>query len=48
MTEKSYDSLPFIFSVLLFPELINKSKDDMAGYIDARKKEGKLTYHIIF
>lgn len=42
MIEKP-NGIVFLFSVLLFPELMSKTKEEMIEYIDAIKNSGKIT-----
>ena len=42
MAEKP-NGIAFLFSVLLFPELMSKTKEEMIEYIDAIKNSGKIT-----
>ena len=42
MTEKP-NGIAFLFSVLLFPELMSKSKEEMIEYVDVIKDSGKIT-----
>lgn len=42
MTEKP-NGIAFLFSVLLFPELMSKTKEEMIEYIDVIKDSGKIT-----
>ena len=42
MTEKP-NGIAFLFSVLLFPELMSKTKEETIEYIDVIKDSGKIT-----
>lgn len=42
MTEEP-NGIAFLFSVLLFPELLNKSKEETIEYVDVIKDSGKIT-----
>lgn len=42
MTEKP-NGIAFLFSVLLFPELLSKTKEEMIEYVDVIKDSGKIT-----
>lgn len=42
MTKKP-DGIAFLFSVLLFPELLNKTKEETIEYVDVIKESGKIT-----
>lgn len=42
MTEKP-NGIAFLFSVLLFPELMSKTKEETIEYVDVIKESGKIT-----
>ena len=42
MTEKP-NGIAFLFSVLLFPELMSKTKEETIEYVDVIKDSGKIT-----
>ena len=42
MTEKP-NGIAFLFSVLLFPELLSKTKEETIEYVDVIKDSGKIT-----
>ena len=42
MTEKP-NGIAFLFSVLLFPELLSKTKEETIEYVDVIKESGKIT-----
>ena len=42
MTEKP-NGIAFLFSVLLFPELLRKTKEETIEYVDVIKDSGKIT-----
>lgn len=42
MTEKP-NGVAFLFSVLLFPELLSKTKEETIEYVDVIKESGKIT-----
>lgn len=42
MSEKP-NGIAFLFSVLLFPELMSKTKEETIEYVDVIKESGKIT-----